>query len=54
VGLEEEAEIEHGVAQNLALAQDQRDQQAPQTAVSVEEGMDGLELHMRQSRLEQR
>ena len=53
VGLEVEAEVEHRLPQHLLLAQEQSDQQTPQTAVAVQERVDRLELHMCQRRLEQ-
>ena len=38
---------------NLPVHQLERDQQAPDTPVSIEEGVDGLELHMRQCTMHQ-
>jgi hypothetical protein len=42
-----------GLAQDAALAHQERDQQESQTAVAVEERVNGVELHMHQSRLHQ-
>src|SRR5690606_26580471 len=44
MAFEEVGEVEHGFGQDLLLAQEESDEQAPHTAVAVEEGVDGFEL----------
>ena len=44
VHLQEEAEVEQRARQQPPVAKEQRDQQASQTAVAVEVGVQGLEL----------
>jgi hypothetical protein len=48
--LEEEAQVEEGLAQDPALHQHQHDQQPPQTPVAIEERVDRLELHVDKGR----
>ena len=50
---EVEAEIQEGLTQCASITQHERDQQAPETSVAVEERMDRLELHMREPCLDQ-
>lgn len=52
--LEEQARVEHRLAQHTVGDQLQHDQQAPEAAVAVEKRVNGLELHMRQRRLDER
>ena len=54
MGFQVVAQVQERTFQDLPLAQQERDQQPPNTAVAVEEGMDRLELGMGQSALYQR
>ena len=51
--LEVEAQVKAGFAQHALHAKDQRDQQAAQATIAVLEGMDGFELHVGKSRVDQ-
>ena len=51
--LEVEAQVEQRLAEHAGVAEEQRDQQPPDAAVAVEEGVDGLELHVRERRLDE-
>jgi hypothetical protein len=42
--LEEVAQVQERLAQSFAVHQEKGDQQSPDPAVSIEEGVDGLEL----------
>ena len=44
MALEEQARVQHGLAQHAVGHQLQHDQQAPDAAVAVEKRVDGLEL----------
>ena len=46
-------EVEHGSLENFLLAKEEADQQAADTAVAVEKRVDGLELGVGQSDLDQ-
>src|SRR5689334_16305746 len=52
--LEVKAEIQDGLAQCAGITEHECDQQTPETSVTVKEWMDRLELHMRESCLDQR
>ena len=52
--LQIQAEIQERLAQHPGVAQQQGYEQPAHAPVAVEEGVDGLELHVRESRLQQR
>jgi hypothetical protein len=52
--LEEQARVQHWLAQHAVGQQLQHDQQPPEASVAVEKRMDGLELDMDERRLDQR
>ena len=54
VGLEVEAQVEQRARKLAGLLEHQRDDQSADPAVAVEEGMDGLELHVREGRADER
>ena len=43
-----QTEVKQGLAQHLVVIQDQRNQQAPDTAIAIEKWVDGFELQVRQ------
>ncbi|MNJ56097.1 hypothetical protein D3C77_516260 [compost metagenome] len=51
--LQRQGNIEHRLAQHLILAEQEGDQQPPQSAVPVHKGMNGFELRVRQSDADQ-
>ena len=51
--LQIETEIEQRLAHDAGHAKEERDQQPSQPAITVQEGMDGLELHVDQASLDQ-
>ena len=52
--LEIEAEIEERLMQDILNAEIERHQQTANAAIAVQEGMDGLELHVEEASLDQR
>jgi hypothetical protein len=54
MGLEVQARIQHRLAQHSVGHQLQHDQEPPDAPITVEEGMNRLELDMRQRRLDER
>ena len=52
--LEEEAQVEERLGQQLPVLEQQRHEQAPDPAVAVEVRVDGLELHVQQPRAHER
>ena len=44
--LEVEAEVQEGLPQDTGVTQEEGDQEPPNAAVPVEEGVDRLELHV--------
>ncbi len=52
--LEEQARIQHRLAQHPVGYQLQHDQQPPEAPIAVEKGMNRLELHVGQRRLDER
>ena len=54
VALEEEAEVQQRMRQQLPVLEQQRDQQTADAAVAIEIRVDGLELHVREADAHQR
>lgn len=53
VGLQVEAEVEERSCEYASLAEEERDEEPPHASVAVEEGVDGLELSVRQAAVHQ-
>jgi len=53
VFLEEQRQVQDRIFQQSFGPQDQSDEQATNTSVAIQEGMDRFELHMRQGSLDQ-
>lgn len=51
--LEEEAQVQHRLAQRALAPEQERDEQPPDAPVPVQKRVDGLELHVRETRAEQ-
>ncbi|CAH1076131.1 hypothetical protein NTG1052_290004 [Candidatus Nitrotoga sp. 1052] len=48
-----QTQVQQRLREQAALMQQQRDEQAAEPAISIEKGVDGFKLHMRQSSLDQ-
>ena len=53
MGLEVEAQVQQRLVKDALGPQKERDQKSPHSSVAVEEGVDGLELHVCQGRLDE-
>src|ERR1700730_1707518 len=54
VHFEIKAEVKNGLTDSTGDAQQERNQQTPQSPVSVQEGVNGFELHMHEGRLHEK